>query len=60
MLLIFEFLSDSTRHVKAGVVTEDELASVPLALKRWVVWPYYLGVYLADHNRGLVRLAQVG
>lgn len=43
MLLIFEFLSDSKRHVKAGVVTEAELASVPLALKRWVLWPYYLG-----------------
>lgn len=43
MLLIFEFLSDSKRHVKGGVVTEAELASVPLALKRWVVWPYYLG-----------------
>lgn len=43
MLLIFEFLCDSKRHVRAGVVTEAELASVPLALKRWVVWPYYLG-----------------
>nr|WP_314567488.1 hypothetical protein [uncultured Pseudomonas sp.] len=43
MMLIFGFLSDSKRHVKAGVVTEAELASVPLALKRWVVWPYYLG-----------------
>ena len=43
MLLVFEYLSYSKRHVKAGDVTEAELASVPLALKRWVVWPYYLG-----------------
>ncbi|WP_339437192.1 MULTISPECIES: hypothetical protein [unclassified Pseudomonas] len=42
MLLISEFFSDSKRHVEAGVVTEAELASVPLALKRWMVWPYYL------------------
>lgn len=42
MLLIFEFLSDSKRHVNAGDVTEAELAAVPSALKRWVVWPYYL------------------
>ncbi|MFL1503468.1 hypothetical protein ACI77J_18185 [Pseudomonas sp. O64] len=44
MLLIVEFLSDSKRHVKAGVVTEAELASVPLALKRWVLWPYNFGL----------------
>lgn len=43
MMLMFEFLQDSKRHVKAGVVTEAELASVPLALRRWVVWPYYFG-----------------
>lgn len=47
MLLISEFFSDSKRHVEAGVVTEAELASVPLALKRWVVWPYYLLYILA-------------
>ncbi|OYT78802.1 hypothetical protein [Pseudomonas sp. PGPPP2] len=44
MLLMFEYLSDSARHVKAGVVTEAELASVPLTLRRWVLWPYYLGL----------------
>ncbi|WP_339437191.1 MULTISPECIES: hypothetical protein [unclassified Pseudomonas] len=43
MMLISEFLSDSRRYVEAGVVTEAELDSVPLALKRWVVWPYHLG-----------------
>lgn len=43
MMLIAEMLSDSKRHLKAGVVTEAELASIPLSLKRWVVWPYYLG-----------------
>ena len=43
MMLMFDFLQDSKRHVKAGVVTEAELASVPLALRRWVVWPYYFG-----------------
>ncbi|MBT1262608.1 hypothetical protein Q1J68_27800 [Pseudomonas pergaminensis] len=43
MMLIAEMLSDSKRHLKAGVVTEAELASIPISLKRWVVWPYYLG-----------------
>jgi hypothetical protein len=42
MMLIFEYLADSKRHVKAGLVTEAELASIPLALKRWALWPYYL------------------
>lgn len=42
MLLINEILSDPKRYVKAGLVTEAELASVPLALKRWALWPYYL------------------
>ena len=42
MMLIFEYLADSKRHVKAGLVTEAELASIPLALKHWVLWPYYL------------------
>lgn len=43
MLLILAFFSDSKRYMEAGVVTEAELASVPLALKRWVAWPYYVG-----------------
>lgn len=40
MGLMIDFLSDSKRFVKAGLVTEAELASVPLALKRWALWPY--------------------
>lgn len=43
MMLLSEFFSDSKHYLKAGVVTEAELASVPLALKRWMVWPYYIG-----------------
>ena len=42
MGLMVDFLSDSKRFVKAGIVTEAELASVPLALKRWALWPYRL------------------
>ena len=42
MGLMVDFLSDSKRFVKEGLVTEAELASVPLALKRWVLWPYRL------------------
>lgn len=42
MLLIIGFLSMPKFHVKAGLVTEAELASVPLALKRWALWPYRL------------------
>lgn len=40
MGLMVDFLSDSKRFVKAGLVTEEELASVPLALRRWALWPY--------------------
>lgn len=40
MGLMIDFLSDSKRFVKAGLVTEDELALVPLALRRWALWPY--------------------
>lgn len=48
MLLMVEILWAPKRYVKAGLVTEAELVSVPLALKRWVLWPYYLGyIWLA-------------
>lgn len=48
MLLMVEILWAPKRYVKAGQVTEAELVSVPLALKRWVLWPYYLGyIWLA-------------
>ncbi|PRA33233.1 hypothetical protein [Pseudomonas poae] len=43
MGLMIDFLRLSKRHLKAGVVTEAELASVPLSLKRWALWPYRLG-----------------
>ncbi len=31
-------------YVKSGEVTREELDSVPLALKRWVTWPFYFSV----------------
>ena len=40
MLMIVELLSIPKTHIKRGEVTEAELASVPLSLKRWAVWPY--------------------
>ncbi|MFB3303994.1 hypothetical protein [Pseudomonas sp. AMR01] len=43
MLLMVEILWIPKPYLKAGFVTEAELASVPLALKRWVLWPYYFG-----------------
>ncbi len=42
MLQIYEFLSDSKCHLEAGLVTEAELKSIPLSLRRWVLWPFYL------------------
>ena len=42
MGLMVDFLSDPKSHLKAGLVTEAELASVPLALKRWALWPFRL------------------
>lgn len=44
MGLMVDFLSDSKYFVKAGLVTEAELASVPIALKRWALWPHRLAV----------------
>ncbi|RQO47525.1 hypothetical protein [Pseudomonas sp. KBW05] len=43
MRLIVEFFSMPKTHIKAGLVTEAELASVPIALKRWALWPYRMG-----------------
>lgn len=42
MLVIYEFISAPQRYVKAGLVSETELKAVPVTLKRWVLWPYYL------------------
>lgn len=33
------------RSVKEGLVTEAELAVIPLSLKRWAVWPYRLVMF---------------
>ncbi|TFY84168.1 hypothetical protein DYL59_30525 [Pseudomonas kairouanensis] len=46
MGLMIDFLSHPKHFVKAGVVTAAELESVPLALKRWALWPYRLGYCL--------------
>ena len=46
MVVIVELLSMPKRHLKKGEVTEAELTSVPVALKRWAVWPYYGGMVL--------------
>ncbi|MBO0494296.1 hypothetical protein [Pseudomonas sp. Marseille-Q1929] len=40
MGLMIDFLSMPKTHIKAGLVTEAELASVPIALRRWALWPY--------------------
>ena len=42
MALLINILRTPKRSVKEGLVTEAELAAVPLALKRWAVWPYRL------------------
>nr|WP_186351131.1 hypothetical protein [Pseudomonas poae] len=40
MGLMIDILSMPKRFLKAGLVTEEELASVPPVLKRWALWPY--------------------
>ena len=45
MGLMVDMLSMPKAFLKEGLVTKAELASVPLALKRWAVWPYR-GSYL--------------
>ncbi|MDE1533523.1 hypothetical protein PVE90_27825 [Pseudomonas carnis] len=42
MSLMIDILSGPKAFLKAGLVTEAELASVPLTLKRWALWPYRL------------------
>jgi hypothetical protein len=44
MLLITEILGMPKMHVRRGNVTEVELASVPLSLKRWALWPFNFGM----------------
>lgn len=38
---ISNFLSHPNRYIRSGDVTAEEIASVPVALKRWATWPYY-------------------
>ncbi|WET13386.1 hypothetical protein P3S72_19890 [Pseudomonas sp. D3] len=48
MLLINQLLGMPKLHVKRGDVTEAELASIPISLKRWALWPYRLSfIWLA-------------
>ncbi|WP_017479151.1 hypothetical protein [Pseudomonas sp. PAMC 26793] len=42
--VIIGFLMQPQAHIKAGKVTAKELASVPLALRRWATWPFYFGI----------------
>lgn len=42
MSLMIDILSGPNAYLKAGLVTEAELASVPSTLKRWALWPYRL------------------
>jgi hypothetical protein len=44
MILINQLLSSPKAHIKRGDVTEAELASIPLSLKRWALWPYACAV----------------
>ena len=44
MLVINGLLGMPKFHIKRGEVTEAELASVPLSLKRWALWPYRFGM----------------
>ncbi len=47
MALLIDILRTPKRSVKDGLVTEVELAAIPLALKRWAVWPYRLVMFWA-------------
>ncbi len=40
MGLMIDMLSMPKAVLKEGLATEAELAAVPLALKRWALWPY--------------------
>ncbi|ETK21485.1 hypothetical protein H097_00365 [Pseudomonas sp. FH4] len=45
MSVIVCFLFHPARYIKLGDVSHEELAAIPLALKRWVVWPCYWGFF---------------
>ncbi|WP_339533349.1 hypothetical protein [Pseudomonas mucidolens] len=44
MSILIGFFMQPRTHVKNNDVTWKELNSVPLALKRWVLWPFYLSL----------------
>ena len=44
MGVFVQFFVWPATYLKSGEVTREELDSVPLALKRWVTWPFYLSV----------------
>lgn len=53
--VLIGFLTQPNTHMKGGAVTARELASVPLALRRWATWPFYFGaVWLLACCIGLV------
>lgn len=41
---IVGFLLMPKLHIRRGLVTELELAAVPLSLKRWAFWPYLTAI----------------
>lgn len=45
MSVIACFLAHPSVYIKKGDVTREELAAIPLGLKRWVVWPTYWSVF---------------
>ena len=49
MCLMISILTTPKRHVKDRFVTEAELASIPIALKRWAVGLYRLAIFLAAY-----------
>ena len=49
MCLMISILTTPKQHVKDRFVTEAELASIPIALKRWAVGLYRLAFFLAAY-----------
>lgn len=41
MSILIGFFMQPKTHMKSNEVSREELESVPLALKRWVTWPFY-------------------
>lgn len=45
--LIASLLTISKFYIRDGEMTEEEYNAIPRGLKRWVIWPQYLGLQLA-------------